>query len=63
MSLAYRYGKAGPEERTFGMGWHIVVALHRVFVVWLSLFYEMIHYAFHVGSYVGVCILIDGQRT
>jgi hypothetical protein len=45
------------------MGWHIVVALHRVFVVWLSLFYEMIHYAFHVGSYVGVCILIDGQRT
>lgn len=56
-------GEAHTEERTLGVGGHVVGTLHRVVIVGLTLPHEAVHDLAEVGAHVGVGILVDGESA
>ena len=53
-------GEAHSEERAFGVGGHVIGALHGVIIEGLVLPHKAVHNLVHVGAHIGVSILIDG---
>lgn len=54
-------GEAHAEERTFGMGGHVVESFHRVVVVGFAFAHKAVHDFAHVRAHIGVGILVDGE--
>ena len=51
--------EAHAEERTLGVGGHVIGPLHGVVIVGLALPHKAVHDLAEVGAHVGVGILID----
>lgn len=57
------YGYAHATQCALGMCWHVIGTFKDVIIVGLIFLYQMIHYLFHVGPYIGVGILIYRECT
>ena len=60
-SVGYGYGQAHAEQRTLGVGRHVVGPFEHVVIIRLILPYDMVHDLLHVGTHVGVGILVDAE--
>ena len=56
-------GQADTAESGLGMGWHIIAALHCMFVSRQIFGYQTIEDCFHIGAHIRVAVLIDGQSA
>ena len=55
--------EAHAEERTFGVGGHVIGSLHGVIIVGLVLPHKAVHNLVEVAPHIRVGILVDGERT
>ena len=62
-AMGDRDGEAYPKERAFGMRRHIVQSLHSVVVIWFVFLHEAVHNLAHVGTHIGIGILVDGESA